>query len=99
LRKVLGSPAIATSGSGYRLVLHRDDFDHLRFEDLLLRAGELLAAGEPERARYASGNALGLWRGDPLDRLTEWECRIVGRDLTEEEWRNYLPDRDRVKVC
>ncbi|MEO6414007.1 MAG: BTAD domain-containing putative transcriptional regulator [Pedococcus sp.] len=84
LRKVLGSPAIATSGSGYRLVLHRDDFDHLCFEDLLLRAGELLAAGEPERARYASGQALGLWRGDPLDRLTEWESgRIESERLGE----------------
>ena len=77
LRKVLGAAAIVTSGAGYRLVLHRDDFDHLCFEDLLLRAGELLATGEPERARYASGQALGLWRGDPLDRLAEWE---VGPD-------------------
>ncbi len=84
LRKVLGSSAIVTSGAGYRLVLHRDDFDHLCFEDLLLRAGELLAAGEPERARYASGQALGLWRGDPLDRLTEWEHgRIESERLGE----------------
>ena len=84
LRKVLGTSAIVTSGAGYRLVLHRDDFDHLCFEDLLLRAGELLAAGEPERARYASGQALGLWRGDPLDRLTEWESgRIESERLGE----------------
>jgi DNA-binding SARP family transcriptional activator/WD40 repeat protein len=84
LRKALGSPAIATSGAGYRLVLHRDDFDHLCFEDLLRRAGELLATGEPERARYASGQALGLWRGDPLERLTEWESgRIESERLGE----------------
>ncbi|KRF23909.1 BTAD domain-containing putative transcriptional regulator [Phycicoccus sp. Soil803] len=80
LRKALGAAAIVTSGTGYRLVLHRDDFDHLCFEDLLLRAGELLATGEPERARYASGQALGLWRGDPLERLTDWD---VGRIETE----------------
>ena len=84
LRKALGSSAIATSGAGYRLVLHRDDFDHLCFEDLLRRAGELLATGEPERARYASGQALGLWRGDPLERLNEWETgRIESERLGE----------------
>jgi hypothetical protein len=80
LRKALGTGAITTSSTGYRLVLHRDDFDHLCFEDLLLRAGELLATGEPERARYASGQALGLWRGDPLERLADWD---VGRIETE----------------
>jgi WD40 repeat protein len=26
-------------------------------------------------------------------------CRIVGRDLTDEEWSTYLPDRKRQKVC
>ncbi len=84
LRKALGSAAIATSGTGYRLALHRDDIDHLCFEDLMLRAGELLATGEPERARYASGQALGLWRGDPLERLTEWESgRIEAERLGE----------------
>ena len=65
-------------------MLHRDDFDHLCFEDLLRRAGELLATGEPERARYASGQALGLWRGEPLERLTEWEAgRIESERLGE----------------
>jgi DNA-binding SARP family transcriptional activator/WD40 repeat protein len=80
LRKALGAGAIVTSGAGYRLALHRDDVDHLRFEDLLLRASELLATGEADRARYASGEALHLWRGDPLDRLSEWE---VGRVESE----------------
>lgn len=83
LRKALGPAAIVTSGAGYRLALHRDDVDHLCFEDLLVRAGQLLA-GEPERARYASGQALSLWRGDPLDRLAEWEAgRIEAERLVE----------------
>ncbi|HET7819941.1 MAG TPA: BTAD domain-containing putative transcriptional regulator [Ornithinibacter sp.] len=80
LRKALGAGAIVTTGAGYRLALHRDDVDHLCFEDLLLRASELLATGEADRARYASGEALHLWRGDPLDRLSEWE---VGRVESE----------------
>ena len=84
LRKVLGAAAIITSGAGYRLVLHRDEFDHLCFEDLLIRAGTLLATGEPERARYASGQALGLWRGEPLGRLIDWETgRIESERLGE----------------
>ena len=84
LRKVLGTAAIVTSGPGYRLDLHRDDVDHLCFEDLLLRASELLATGEPDRAAYASSQALRLWRGDPLDRLAEWEAgRIESQRLSE----------------
>ena len=83
LRKVLGAGAIVTAGAGYRLALHRDDVDHLCFEDLLVHATQLLA-GEPERARYASGQALSLWRGDPLDRLSDWEAgRIEAERLVE----------------
>ncbi len=84
LRKVLGTASIETAGHGYRLVLHRDAFDHLRFEDLLLRATELLETGEAERARYASGQALMLWRGEPLERLTEWDRgRVESERLRE----------------
>src|SRR4051812_39098919 len=43
LRKALGAAAIVTSGTGYRLAVHRDDVDHLCFEDLMLRASQLLA--------------------------------------------------------
>ena len=84
LRKTLGAGAIVTSAAGYRLALHRDDVDHLQFEDLLRRGSELLAAGEADRARYASGQALSLWRGDPLERLSEWEAgRIEAERLIE----------------
>ncbi|MFW5471631.1 BTAD domain-containing putative transcriptional regulator [Knoellia sp. CPCC 206435] len=88
LRKLLGPAAIVTSGAGYRLDLHRDDFDHLRFEDLLLRAGALLATGEPERARYASGQALGLWRGEPLERLAEWDAGRMESERLGERHRD-----------
>ena len=26
-------------------------------------------------------------------------CRMAGRDLTEDEWKTYLPDRERKPVC
>ena len=50
LRKALGTGAILTSGNGYRLALHRGDFDHLCFEDLLMRARELLSTRSTVRA-------------------------------------------------
>jgi DNA-binding SARP family transcriptional activator len=50
LRKAVGADAIQTSPHGYRLLVHRDEVDHLYFEHLVSRARELLADGNPERA-------------------------------------------------
>ena len=72
LRKALGSEAIETTPRGYRLRVHVDHLDNLRFEHLIGRARELLALGEPERAVYVLDEALGLWRGDPFTELAEW---------------------------
>jgi DNA-binding SARP family transcriptional activator/WD40 repeat protein len=72
LRKALGSEAIETTARGYRLRVHVDHLDHLRFEHLIARARELLALGEPERAVYVLDEALGLWRGDPFTELADW---------------------------
>ncbi len=72
LRKVLGRQAIETSPHGYRLVVEGDDIDAARFEHLVGRARELLTLGEPERAAYAVAEALGLWRGRPLEEVESW---------------------------
>ncbi len=72
LRKVLGRQAIETSPHGYRLVVQGDDIDATRFEHLVGRARELLTLGEPERAAYAVTEALGLWRGRPLEEVENW---------------------------
>lgn len=72
LRKVLGGDAIETTPHGYRLHIHVDHLDHLRFEQLIGRARELLALGEPERATYLLGEALGLWRGEPFLEISDW---------------------------
>jgi len=72
LRKVLGGDAIETTPHGYRLHIHVDYLDHLRFEQLVGRARELLALGEPERATYLLGEALGLWRGEPFIEISDW---------------------------
>ena len=88
LRKALGAEAIQTSPHGYRLALHQDDVDHLQFEHLLTRARELLANGEPERARYVTGQARELWRGEPLVDLADWAPGRVEAERLVELWRD-----------
>ena len=84
LRRVLGPPAIETSGHGYRLVVSADDIDAQRFERLLGRGRQLLTLGQPERAAHHLGEALALWRGPALTELAEWEPgRIEAARLEE----------------
>jgi DNA-binding SARP family transcriptional activator len=72
LRKALGRTAIETTPGGYRLVLAGDEVDAWRFGDLVERARELMDLGELDRAVYTLDEALGLWRGDPLQELEGW---------------------------
>ena len=72
LRKTLGSEVIETAEHGYRLRVHVDHIDHLRFERLVGRARELLTLGEPERSTYLLREALDLWRGEPFTELNGW---------------------------
>jgi DNA-binding SARP family transcriptional activator/WD40 repeat protein len=88
LRKALGPEAIQTSPQGYRLVVHQDEVDHLHFEHLLSRARELLANGEAERALFVTGQALDLWRGDPLVELSDWAPGRIESERLVELWRD-----------
>ena len=72
LRKTLGGDVIETAEHGYRLRVHVDHVDHLRFERLIGRARELVELGEPERATYLLREALDLWRGEPFTELDGW---------------------------
>ena len=64
-------PRSPRPGTGYRLALHRDDFDHLCFEDLLLRAGRAARdrrAGARALRQRAGARACGgetRWSGSP----------------------------------
>ena len=88
LRKAVGPDAIQTSPHGYRLVMHRDEVDHLYFEHLVSRARELLADGEPERAIYVSRLARQLWRGEPLVDLADWAPGRIAAERLMETWRD-----------
>jgi predicted ATPase/DNA-binding SARP family transcriptional activator len=67
LRRALGEPAAIGSGpAGYQLAADRDDIDVFRFERLASRGRAALAAGRPAEATGLLGQALTLWRGEPL---------------------------------
>lgn len=84
LRKALGSRAIETASDGYRLVLPSDHLDARRFERLVGRGRELLALGEPERADYVLGEAIGLWRGPAFMELDGWDAGRAERERLDE---------------
>jgi DNA-binding SARP family transcriptional activator len=62
LRKALGSDAIETRPPGYVLSLEADQLDVARVRRLVDEA----RASEPARRAHLLGEALGLWRGEPL---------------------------------
>ena len=72
LRKVLGPDAIETSTHGYVLTLPPDDLDSQRFERLVVRARELIALGQADRASFQLTEALALWNGAAFAELEEW---------------------------
>ena len=61
-----GDQLIETRPPGYRLTIHPDAVDALRFERLLTEGRALLAAGEPGQAASLLEKALGMWRGPAL---------------------------------
>lgn len=70
LRKILGSPsAIETRSPGYAIRLSPEQLDLSVFERLAAEAAEISPV-EPGRASDLLGQALELWRGDPLADLT-----------------------------
>ncbi|CAN7328223.1 nSTAND1 domain-containing NTPase [Knoellia sp. LjRoot47] len=88
LRKALGPESVQTTAHGYRLTLHREEMDHAQFEHLLVRARQLLADGEPERALFVTGQARQLWRGEPFVELADWEQGRAESERLLELWRD-----------
>jgi DNA-binding SARP family transcriptional activator len=72
LRRELGSGAIVTSPTGYRLAVDDDDVDAAFFEMAVERAGRLVECGDLARAGALLEGAVGLWRGQPLPDLSGW---------------------------
>jgi DNA-binding SARP family transcriptional activator/tetratricopeptide (TPR) repeat protein len=82
LRSVVGPAAIQTMAAGYLLDVDPELVDLLRFRRLVEKAAR---AGDPGKAREVLGEALSLWRGDPLAGLaSERLQRDVVPGLVEE---------------
>jgi DNA-binding SARP family transcriptional activator len=67
LRRCLGTERLVGDSGAYRLVVGEGELDSNRFETLLARGQAALAEGAPERAAALLGEALSIWRGDPLE--------------------------------
>ncbi|HEX3964260.1 MAG TPA: BTAD domain-containing putative transcriptional regulator [Trebonia sp.] len=67
LRRLLGDGVIETVGDAYRLRSDEGQLDVLRFESLISQA--MAAGGDEEEAAARLGEAIGLWRGDPLSNV------------------------------
>jgi DNA-binding SARP family transcriptional activator/class 3 adenylate cyclase len=61
-----GAGRLATRPPGYLLRVDRGELDLERFEGLVARAGQAMAAGDPAGASEALGRGLAMWRGPPL---------------------------------
>jgi DNA-binding SARP family transcriptional activator/WD40 repeat protein len=72
LRKALGPGVIETRTPGYRLVVEAVAVDVRRFDELVRRALDERASGRPHEAAATLREAVGLWRGDPLEELDGW---------------------------
>jgi DNA-binding SARP family transcriptional activator len=76
-----GSDAFVNEGKGYRLRWHRDVVDAFRFDELVVRSGEVDGA---ERIGVLD-EALALWRGDAYAECAEVQCLQPERFRLEEQ--------------
>jgi DNA-binding SARP family transcriptional activator len=84
LRKALGPDSIVTRPPGYVLEAAPGAVDLGRFETLVQRGKEELAAGDAESASARLTAALGLWRGEPLADLDPGPTVTIERLRLEE---------------
>ncbi|MYQ67060.1 SARP family transcriptional regulator [Streptomyces sp. SID4950] len=88
LQKLAGpahtAPELLTRSSGYALDLRAGAVDAESFRDLSSRAKECMRR-DPERAYRLFGEALSLWRGEPLQGVAQGPmCQSVALALSEE---------------
>jgi DNA-binding SARP family transcriptional activator len=84
LRKALGDDVILTRGHGYLLAVESESVDVGRFEALVAGGQSALAAGDAASADRRLGEALALWRGEPLadfayERFAQGEIARLGQ--------------------
>jgi DNA-binding SARP family transcriptional activator len=84
LRRLLGSEAIRTQGSGYVIHLARNQFDLARFEGLTSDAAAAMSQSDAARSTALLKDALALWRGEALGDLRGEESLLSHARRLEE---------------
>ncbi|MER5891974.1 BTAD domain-containing putative transcriptional regulator [Streptomyces sp. NPDC001876] len=88
LRRLFGvhgvEDVISTHPHGYLVRADEESLDALRFDSLVARARKLHDGGRPEEAAAAYREALGLWRGSPLEGLSGEVIESGAGRLTEQ---------------
>ncbi|MFF8960634.1 BTAD domain-containing putative transcriptional regulator [Streptomyces sp. NPDC014894] len=77
---------LRSANGGYCLDIPPDAVDALRFETLARRGGRALREGRPQDASRLLGEALTLWRGEPLADMSE-SAFVTGAVARLEELR------------
>jgi len=90
-----GGPAevLVTERGGYQLRTDRIDMDSLVFENRARRGRALLAEGRPADASVELTAALGMWRGQALADLTDYEFVRVAASRWDELRLEAFEDR------
>jgi predicted ATPase/DNA-binding SARP family transcriptional activator len=97
-RKALGRrgrQVLATREPGYLLAVARDQVDVLRFEDLLSQAREIKDA-DSDAAASLLRQALNLWRGPPLEEMSEFSG--VPQEIQRLEQMRLAALEDRIQA-
>ena len=103
LRKVLepdrasgeSGQLLVTRAPGYILKLDPEQFDLERFRRLADEGREALSASDPEGAAAKLGEALALWRGDPLADLAD---AFAPREVSRLEEMRFAALEDRIEA-
>ena len=87
LRKALPEPRLHTRAPGYLLHVGKDELDLTRFERVVAAARQALAEGDAPKARELLGDALALWRGPALAKISEPFARHEGARSSSSAWQ------------
>jgi tetratricopeptide (TPR) repeat protein len=80
------SPTLQSGNGAYRLEVDRSHIDYNQFRSLITEARAEARSGNPKRALELAEQALGLWRGRPIEELNS-EPAIAWRHRVEQhEW-------------
>lgn len=96
LRQALGSKAAAriiTRAPGYLIEVDGQETDLGRFNGHRVRADALAAEGDLEGASAELGDALALWRQEPLQDVRSWTLRDIEVRHLEERYFQTLSSR------